>query len=44
MKMNVTYKCNNGNAFISADGVNRMMASYEDANEALSKVCFFPSK
>ena len=33
--MNVTYKCNNGNAFISADGVNRMMASYEDVEELL---------
>ena len=33
--MNVTYKCNNGNAFISADGVNRMMASYEDLENLL---------
>lgn len=33
--MNVTYKCNNGSAFISADGVNRMMASYEDVEELL---------
>ena len=33
--MNVIYKCNNGNAFISADGVNRMMASYEDVEQLL---------
>lgn len=33
--MNVTYKCDKGNAFISADGVNRMMASYEDVEELL---------
>ena len=33
--MNVTYKCNGGNAFISADGVQKMMASYEDVEELL---------
>lgn len=33
--MNVTYKCNKGNAFISADGVQKMMASYEDVEELL---------
>ena len=33
--MNVTYKCNKGNAFICADGVQKMMASYEDVEELL---------
>ena len=33
--MNVTYKCSKGNAFICADGVSRMMASYKDVEELL---------